>query len=151
MEPTFTLHNRFANEVANHNMLAVLANVSSGDQGSIYTGSSQNGDSTVTTITRPSFVSRNTVRSPSIAQIDARYTRSISKLFDRVSPSFFIEAQNLLNHTNITGIATVQPVTAFNPAIVGPNGGIPTAAAPAITRSSVLEARIVQFGAAIRF
>ena len=151
MEPTFTLHNRFANEVANHNMLAVLANISSGDQSSIFTGSSQNGDSTVTSITRPSFVSRNTVRSPSIAQIDARYTRSISKLFDRVSPSFFIEAQNLLNHTNITGIATVQPVTAFNPAIVGPNGGIPTGAAPAVSRSSVLEARIVQFGAAIRF
>lgn len=150
MEPTFALHNRFANEVANHNMLALLANISSGDQSSIFTGSAQNGDSTVTSITRPAFVSRNTVRSPNIVQIDGRYTRSFSKLFDRVSPEFFIEAQNLLNHTNVTSVAVVQPVTSFNPAIAGPNGGIPTGT-PKVNRTSVLEARIVQFGAAVRF
>jgi len=141
MEPTFALHNRFANEVANHNMLSLLANISSGDQSSIFTGSAQNGDSTVTSITRPAFVARNTVRSPNIVQIDGRYTRSFSKLFDRVSPEFFIEAQNLLNHTNVTGLAIVQPVDAK---------GIPTGAAK-VNRSSVLEARIVQFGAAVRF
>ncbi len=98
IEPTFTLHNRFANELANHNMLALLANISSGDQSSIFTGSAQNGDGTVASITRPAFVARNTVRSPNVSQIDARYTRSISPLFDRISPSFFIEAQNLFNH-----------------------------------------------------
>ena len=148
--PTFSLHNRFANELANHNMLALLANISSGDQASIFTGSAQNGDSTVTSITRPAFVARNTVRSPNVAQIDARYTRSISPLFDRFSPEFFIEAQNLFNHLNVTNISTVQRVTAFNPSISGPNGGIPVGA-PTVNRSSVLEARIVQFGAAVRF
>lgn len=150
MEPTFSLHNSFANELANHNMLAVLANITSGDQSSIYTGSAQNGDSTVTSITRPAFVARNTIRSPKIAQIDARYTRSFTKIFDRVSPEFFIEAQNLFNHTNVTGIATVQPVTSFNAAISGPNGGIPNGPAK-VNRTSVLEARIVQFGLAARF
>ncbi|MGH9596579.1 MAG: TonB-dependent receptor domain-containing protein, partial [Edaphobacter sp.] len=143
LEPTFSLNNRFVSELANHNMLAILANISSGDQGSIFTGSAQNGDSTVTGITRPSFVARNTVRSPGVAQVDARYTRSTSKLFDRFAPEFFIEAQNIFNHTNVTSISTTQPVTLFNPLITGSNGGIPVGS-PSISSGSVLEARIVQ-------
>ncbi len=104
----------------------------------------------MTSITRPSFVARNTIRSPKVAQIDARYTRSTSQLFGHFSPEFFIEAQNIFNHLNVTNIATVQPVTAFNPTISGPNGGLPVGA-PTVSRSTVLEARIVQFGAAVRF
>ncbi len=148
--PTFSLQNRFVNEVANHNMLSLLANISSGDQASIFTGSAQNGDNTVTSITRPSFVGRNTIRSPKIAQIDARYTRSTSQLFGHFSPEFFIEAQNLFNHLNVNNIATVQPVTAFDSTMSGPNGGLPVGS-PTVSRSTVLEARIVQFGAAVRF
>ncbi len=45
MEPTFTLSNRFLNSAANHNMIALLANVSSGDQASVLTGVTLNGDS----------------------------------------------------------------------------------------------------------
>ena len=154
IEPTFSLSNHIVNEVANHNLLALLANVMSGDQASILTGASINGDSSVNGVTRPIGVGRNSVRSPNVYQIDGRYTRTFPKLFDRVSTSFFLEANNIFNHTNVTGVATSQPV-------FGLVGGLPnttpgavtgTPSGPAtVTRSSVLEARIVQWGVALRF
>jgi hypothetical protein len=141
MEPTFSLSNRFLNSAANHNMVALLANISSGDQASILTGAATNGDASTSTVTRPAFVGRNSVRSPSVYQIDGRYTRTFPKLFDRLSTSFLLEANNIFNHTNVTGIATTQPV--FSTGL--PNGN------PTVVRSSVLEARIVQFGVAARW
>lgn len=141
IEPTLSFQNRFAKEIANHNMVALLANVSSGDQASILTGANINGDASTASVARPAFVGRNTVRSPNIYQIDGRYTRTFPKLFDRLSTSFLLEANNIFNHTNVTGIATTQPVLA---------NGLPNGA-PSVVRSSVLEARIVQWGVAARW
>jgi hypothetical protein len=154
IEPTFSLSNRVVNEVANHNMVALLANVMSGDQASILTGTTINGDSSVAAVTRPLFVGRNSVRSPNVYQIDGRFTRTFPKLFDRVSTSFFLEANNIFNHTNVTSLTTTQPV-------YGLVGGLPSTLPGAITgapsgpavvvRGSVLEARIVQWGVAARW
>jgi hypothetical protein len=94
------------------------------------------------------------VRSPSVYQVDARYTRTFPTLFDHLSTSFFLEANNIFNHTNVTGIATTQAVfglvngapSTTPGAVTGtPNG------APVVTRSSVLEARIVQWGVTARW
>lgn len=154
IEPTFSLSNHVGNELANHNMLAVLTNLMSGDQASILTGTSINGDSSVAGVTRPIGVARDSVRSPSVYQVDARYTRTFPTLFDHLSTSFFLEANNIFNHTNVTGIATSQAVfglvngapSTTPGAVTGtPNG------APVITRSSVLEARIVQWGVTARW
>jgi hypothetical protein len=142
IEPTISLSNRIVNEVANHNLIALLLNTESGDQSSILTGTTINGDSSVAGVTRPLGVGRNSVRSPNVYQMDARYTRTFPKFFDRLATSVFIEANNIFNHTNVTGIATSQAVNAAT--------GSPSAA-PKVTRSSVLEARIVQWGAALRF
>jgi hypothetical protein len=141
IEPTFRFQNRFIKELANHNMVALLANVSSGDQASIFTGSNINGDASTASVARPAFVGRNTVRSPSVYQFDGRYTRTFPKLFDRLSTSFLLEANNIFNHTNVTSIATNQPVFSDG----RPNGN------PTVTRGSVLEARIVQWGVAARW
>jgi hypothetical protein len=141
LEPTFGLSHGFLNTIANHNMLAVLANLSSGDTQNITTGVSLNGDSSVAGVTRPLFVSRNALRSPSVYQVDARYTRTFPKLFDRIAPSFLVEANNVFNHTNVTGLAPTQAVN---------SAGVPTAGV-VTNRSSVLEARIVQFGIAVRW
>jgi hypothetical protein len=141
IEPTFKLQNRIVNEVVNHNMLSVLTNVSSGDQSSILTGTTINGDSAVAGVTRPLFVGRNTVRSASVYQVDSRFTRTFPTLFEHLSTSIFVEANNVLNHRNATGVATSQPVLANGQA----NG------APTVTLSSVLEARIVQWGVAARW
>ncbi len=151
MEPQFSLSNRLLNQVANHNTLALLANLSSGDQASVIANpGSINGDASVTAVARPAFVTRNSVRSPNIYQVDSRYTRTFPKLYDRVAISFLAEANNVFNHNNITALATSQPVTPFVLATPGPNGGLATGTAT-VTRSTVLEARIVQFGLAVRW
>jgi hypothetical protein len=154
MEPTFTLSHSFLNTLANHNMVALLANVMSGDQQNIITNVSLNGDSSVGTVTRPLFVGRNSLRSPSLYQFDGRYTRTFPKLFERIAPSFLIEANNIFNHTNVTylgGTGTSVPQTV---AQAGNTQGLPVGtpiAPPTITRGSVVEARIVQFGIAVRW
>jgi hypothetical protein len=139
IEPTFSVSHGFLNTLANHNMLALLANLSSGDQQNIITNVSLNGDSSVAAVTRPLFVGRNTLRSPSVYQFDGRYTRTFPKLFERISPSFLLEANNIFNHTNVTYLG-------------GTSTSVPqTASGLTITRGSVLEARIVQFGLAVRW
>jgi hypothetical protein len=154
LEPTFSLSHGFWNTLANHNMLALLANVSSGDQQNIITNVSINGDGSVAGVTRPLYVGRNTLRSPSVYQFDGRFTRTFPTLFDRFSPSFLLEANNIFNHTNVTylgGTTNTVPqaiVTTANNAL-GPIG-TPTGS-PTVTRGSVLEARIVQFGLAVRW
>lgn len=149
MEPTFGLSHGFLNTLANHNMLALLANVQSGDQQNIITNVSINGDSSVASVTRPLYVGRNSLRSPSVYQIDGRFTRTFPKLWDRVAPSFLLEANNIFNHTNVTSLSPVQTI-----AQPGNPQGLPIGTAigsPTITRGSVLEARIVQFGIAVRW
>ncbi|WP_260703536.1 TonB-dependent receptor [Edaphobacter flagellatus] len=149
MEPTFSLSHGFLNTLANHNMVALLANVSSGDQQNIITNVSINGDSSVASVTRPLYVGRNSLRSPNVYQFDGRYTRTFPKLFDRIAPSFLLEANNLFNHTNVTTLSPVQAIVQAGNSPLGPIGT--SIGTPTITRGSVLEARIVQFGLAVRW
>ena len=157
MEPTFSLSHGFLNTLANHNMLAVLANVMSGDQQNIVTNTALNGDSASAAVTRPLFVGRNTLRSPSLYQFDARYTRTFPKLWDRVAPSFLLEANNIFNHTNVTYLGTVGGTsTSVLQTVAQPGNtqGLPVGTpigSPTISRGSVVEARIVQFGIAVRW
>jgi len=154
MEPTFSVSNGFWNTLVNHNMLALLANISSGDQQNIITNTSLNGDSSVAAVTRPLYVGRNSLRSPNVYQVDGRYTRTFPKLWDRVAPSFLLEANNIFNHTNVTylgGTSISVPQTVVQTAN-DPRGPMGTAiGSPTITRGSVLEARIVQIGLAVRW
>jgi len=123
----------------------VLVNLSSGDQQNILANVNLNGDATNGTNQnqRPAFVSRNSVRGPSIYQVDARYTRTIGTFWERVKPQVFLEANNLFNHPNITTINTTATVNATTGLITT----VPTLAPV----STVLEGRIVQFGASVRF
>ncbi|MDE1175775.1 MAG: TonB-dependent receptor [Edaphobacter sp.] len=144
--PTFHLANHLANGFANGNNLAVLTNFSTGDQQSMVVSQALNGDSTATS--RPLFVGRNTLRAPNIFQYDARYTRTFGKYFERFQPQLLIEANNLLNRSNVTSINTTATVSTN--AAVAPIGTILTSPTLAPT-SSVLEARILQFGLKVEF
>jgi hypothetical protein len=149
LQPEFNLSKGFWNTLANGNMIALLANVSSGDQQNIVTNVSLNGDSSVASVTRPLFVGRNSLRSPNVYQFDGRYTRTFPKLFERISPSFLLEANNIFNHTNVTNLSPTQSVVRTANSPLGPIG---TPSGPlTIVRGSVLEARIVQFGVAARW
>jgi len=65
-----------------------------------------------------------------------------------------LEASNIFNHTNVTGIATTQAVFQLVSGVPSTTPGAVTGTpngAPVVTRSSVLEARIVQWGVAARW
>jgi hypothetical protein len=145
--PQFRLGNRIANYLANNNQLALLGNISSGDAQNIVANRLLNGDAKAgsgsvsgsgasTAATRPLFVGRNTVRGPNIVQIDARYTRSFP-VWEHLRPSFIAEANNILNHPNITALNTVVPVDA---------NGFATLPSHFNPLSTVLEGRIIQLG-----
>jgi hypothetical protein len=142
IEPHVTVANRFGNWLANNNQLAILANVSSGDQQNITANRTLNGDPK--SVTRPLFIGRDTVRTPNIYQFDLRYTRTFFKFWERVEPKFIAEANNIFNHPNITSLNTVVPVDTLGQ----PLSPLPSRF-PAV--STVLEGRILQFGVRVDF
>ena len=142
LQPTSHAENAVLRYLANNNTFAILANLSSGDQQNITVGKTLNGDPITGSVTRPNFVSRNSVRGPNIYQVDVRYTRAIATLWERVKPQFVFEANNLFNHPNVTSLNTAATVDAL--------GNITKAPTFAPT-STVLEGRIVQVGLGVRF
>ncbi|MBV8833931.1 MAG: TonB-dependent receptor, partial [Acidobacteriaceae bacterium] len=135
--PRFDISNAFLRRLANDNQLALLANVSSGDAQNIVANQVLNGDTTTGSVTRPLFVGRNTARTPNIYQVDARYTRTLFTLWERVSPKFIAEANNIFNHPNVTTINATAQVNA---------AGVITSAPTFAPVSTVLEGRIIQLG-----
>jgi Carboxypeptidase regulatory-like domain/TonB dependent receptor-like, beta-barrel len=143
LDPKVTVGNSALNRLLNDNMFAFLVNVASGDEQNIRANKVLNGDSTTSSVTRPLFIGRNTVRGPAIAQVDVRYTRDLFHLWERVTPQFIFEANNLFNrHSNVTALNTVVPVDSAGNAILP--SSFPY-------QSTVLEARYLQFGLAVRW
>ncbi len=141
-QPETHFSNRFLNGLAHGNNLAVLVNASSGDQQNLVTGSNLSNDALSNGQQRPLFVGRNTLRTPNIFQADARFTRTFGTYFERVRPEIFAEANNFVNRSNFTSINTTATTNA---------AGVITAAPSLVPTASVLEARILQFGARIAF
>ncbi len=140
--PSFRgIQNRVGRYLANNNELAVLLVAQSGDEQNIVASANLNGDtlagSGLANATRPLFIGRNTARAPNVYQLDVRYTRSFFHLWERFQPIFFAEANNALNHPNITTINTN--------AVVNTLGAITTVPTFAPV-STLLEGRIVQLG-----
>jgi hypothetical protein len=145
-QPDTHFGNRFLNGAINNNNFAILANMSSGDEQTITVSPKLNGDATATS--RPLFVGRNTVRGPSIYQYDMRYTRTLGTFFERVSPKLLIEGNNIFNRSNVTSINTTATVATTGTVV--PIGTI-TTQPTFLPTSTLLEARILQFGLKIDF
>ena len=146
LEPRVSVDEKIVHTILNGNMFAVLANLSSGDPQNVTATGTLNGDSTTSSVTRPAFIGRNTVRGPAIYQVDLRYTRTMFTFKERVSTQFIAESNNLFNHPNITSVRTSGfAVNSATGILLAP---FPTTFAPT---STVLEARIVQFGLAVRW
>lgn len=136
LAPRTTGGSRFWNWLANNNELAVLANLSSGDQQNIT--STRNLTNDTKAATRPLYIGRDTVRGPNIYQVDARYTRTFFTLWEHLKPKFIAEVNNVFNKENITSLNTAVAVDASGLATPGASFLQPA--------STVLEKRIVQFG-----
>ena len=150
-QPRTHFENKYVNGIFTNNMFAVLGNFSSGDQQNETTTVKLNNDSTSTQ--RPLFIGRNTLRTPPIAQVDIRYTRTFANIKDRFRPQIFIESNNVLNRSNFTTINTTATVyTAATAPTPGQVGAVTGTGAPSLVPTgTVLEARILQFGAKIQF
>jgi hypothetical protein len=143
LNPKVTVQNSVLSRILNDNTFAFLLNAGSGDAQNIRANKVLNGDSTTSSVTRPNFIGRNTAGGPVIAQVDVRYTRDLFHLWERVTPQFIFEANNLFNrHSNVTALNTVVPVDSAGNAILPSSFHY---------QSTVLEARILQFGVAVRW
>jgi hypothetical protein len=163
--PSVKTENKFGHTLLNNNQFAVLTVLASGDQQNITANAKTNltGDAKVTSVTRPLFIGRNTVRGPKVVQFDLRYTRTLFTLWERVKPQFFVEFNNIFNHTNVTSLNTVVPVESsgcpnktnnftLDPLHCGQlttAGGVLPTAFPAV--STVLQQRLVHFGLTARW
>ncbi len=148
--PSFQNGNGFLRYLENNNQLTILAVLQSGDAENIVANQVLNGDNTTLgasaptaglsvtgTAVRPLYIGRNTARTPNIYQIDARYTRTLFTLWERIRPKFVAEANNVFNHPNITTINTTATVN---------SAGVITKAPTLAPVSTVLEGRIIQLG-----
>ena len=137
--PRSHLDNKILNGFANGNELAVLGNFLSGDALSETASATLNGDSTATS--RPLFIQRNTLRSPPVYQVDARFTRTLFTLKDRINTKLLVESTNVFNRSNFITLSTTATTNSL---------GVITAP-PTFLHTGGLDARILQFGLKIDF
>ncbi len=167
--PVSRFGNKYLDGAVHGNELGLLANMSSGDEQNITTSTKVNNDPLATV--RPLFVGRDSVRGPAIYQFDLRYTRDLGSYFEhKITPRLLIQANNIFNHSNVTSISTSASVqnciatgTAGNPGYnpcsnalipaLGSNyiAGQIISAPSLVPTSTLLEARILEFGLKIDF
>jgi hypothetical protein len=138
--PVFKMENHIANMLANGNQITLLANLSSGDQNNITTGTLLNGDPIGGSVQRPLYVGRDTVRTPAIYQFDGRYTRVIFGYRERIKIKLLAEVNNIFNrHSNYNVLNTTAAVNAL---------GVITTAPSLLpqTGGANLEGRLIQLG-----
>jgi hypothetical protein len=117
----------------------VLGNFLSGDPLNETTSTVLNGDSTASS--RPLFIGRNSLVSPIVAQVDARFTRALYSYHDRATARLLVEGTNVLNRSNFITLNTTATTNA---------AGVITGQ-PSLAPTSGLDARILQFGLKIDF
>jgi len=153
-EPQAHFESKLANEIIKNNQFVTTWNFLSGQVQNEVANQNLTNDTTATAYTRPLFVGRNSLRGPGIYQIDGRYTRGLGTWFDFLKPQLFVEANNLFNrHSNVTTLnatATVTPLPATGNPITSSVGAI-TANPTLAYSSTLLQARILQFGAKFQF
>lgn len=141
LQPEFSLSSKALSYLANNNSLSFILMARSGDVFTIGSNRVLNGDAAVPAAQqRPLYIGRNTVRGPSISQLDLRYARTVVG-YDRLKVQFLAEFTNLLNHTNINGLNTTAQVDA---------AGVITTQ-PTYAPTAALDARLIQFGFRVRF
>src|SRR5438477_584317 len=159
--PRLKIENSLVNRVLNDNELAMLTNIASGDEQNVTANANLNGDSLVTSITRPLGFGRNTLRGPNVYQFDLRYTRTLFTLKERFRAQFLTEATNVFNHPNVTSLktsgvlvdATGCPNTGNGFTLDPTHCGQVTSFPPLFGTPSatVLQGRILNFGLGVRW
>ena len=126
---------------ANNNRLSFIFTALNGDIFNVGSNRVLNGDQSIpSSLQRPLFVGRNTVRGPNVFEMNLRYSR-LFPIGERVKAEFLGEFTNLLNHSNYTGINTTATVDAL--------GNVLTS--PSLARTAALDPRLMQLGFRVSF
>ncbi len=108
--PEVHASDRTVNYLINHNQLALTLQAASGDLFNIGSNRQLNGDgSEPAAYQRPLFVGRNTLRAPSVFELNARYSRFFP-ITERYNFEFLAESTNLTNTLNVTGLNSTAQV-----------------------------------------
>src|SRR6185437_11991424 len=137
--PRFTVTNRTANYLANHNRLSVSMVAATGDVFNMGSNRVLNLDNgTGSAFQRPLYVGRNTLRAPGQFEMNARYSR-LFPVREKMGLELIAESTNITNRLNVIGLNSTATVDA--------NGNITAPATLAPTSSR--DQRLIQLG--VRF
>jgi hypothetical protein len=137
--PQFHASSKLARYLLNLNRLSIGMVATSGDALNIGSNRILNGDSSESAANqRPLFVGRNTVRSPAIFELNARYSR-LFPVSEHKSLEFMAESTNITNTLNVANLNTTAQVDALG------NINVP----PSNAAISARDQRLIQLG--IRF
>lgn len=117
-QPKFSIGNKFMHRLLNNNEFGVIATANSGERFSVLAGLDLNNDLFLDD--RPVGFKRNSETTPSLHNIDLRYSRSF-RIRERFQLQAFAELQNLFNALGIIGYNNVtvntDPITGL---MIGP-------------------------------
>lgn len=140
-QPTVTAASHFVRTLMNGNMFSVMATVQSGDVFNIGSNQILNGDPAIpSSLQRPLFIGRNTLRAPRTAELNVRYTRMFP-LREGLRLEFIAESTNVSNRTNVVGLNST--------ALVSSSGAV--LSNPSRTWTSALDQRLLQLGVRVAF
>ncbi len=140
-QPEFHVGSGIGNYLLSHNQLSLSLQAASGDLFNIGSNRILNGDTSEgTAFQRPLFVGRNTVRAPSVFELNARYTR-LFPIRERMNVEFIAESTNVTNTLNVTGLNTTAQVNTAG-VITTPNSNAATGAR---------DQRLIQLGVRFNF
>ncbi|MCU1258170.1 MAG: Cna domain protein [Bryobacterales bacterium] len=95
-----------------------------------------NGDTTEpAAYQRPLYIGRNTIRGPSVYELNARLIREFT-VRERFRLQAFAESTNVFNHDNITGLNTTASVDTLGNILSGPS----------LAATTALDQRLIQIG-----
>ena len=140
-QPEIHVGNSLGDYLLGHNQLSISLQAASGDLFNVGSNRILNGDtSEAATYQRPLFVPRNSVRAPSVFELNARYTR-LFPIKERMSAEFIAESTNVTNTLNVTGLNTTAQVNTAG-VITTPNSNAATGAR---------DQRLIQLGVRFTF
>jgi hypothetical protein len=140
-QPEVRVGHGLANALLNGNLLSITLQAASGDLFNIGSNRQLNQDpSEPAAFQRPLFIGRNTLRGPSVLELNARYSRFFP-ITERFRAEFFAETTNLTNTLNAISLNSTAQV-AISGAVIAPAPGVVIGAR---------DQRLIQFGFHLAF
>lgn len=140
-QPSVNVTSRIGNALLNGNLIALTIQTASGDLFNVGSNRQLNLDaSEPAAFQRPLFIGRNTLRGPSVFELNARYSRFFL-ITERFRVEFFAETTNLTNKLNAISLNSTAQVASSGVVLVPASG----------TVTGARDQRLIQLGLRFAF